>query len=92
MISNLLYSRVMKLIFEETKNRSQCAAEVTVNDLNIQCTFSTAKVVHIPEGFAYSGGKLERCQTAHAVIAAICSNHEMRLKNAAAELSLTEPQ
>lgn len=82
----------MKLIFEETKNRNQCAAEVTINDLKIQCTFSTAKVVRIPDGFLYSDGKLESFQTAPAVTVAICSNHEIRLKNAAAELSPTETQ
>lgn len=82
----------MKLIFEETKNRNQCAAEVIVNDLKMQCTFSTAKIVLIPEGLLYSDGKLERCETAPAVTISICQNHEVRLKNAAAELFQTEPQ
>ncbi len=81
----------MKLIFEETKNRSQCAAEVLINDLNMQCTFSTAKLVTIPQGLSYSGGKLEQIETAPAVTVSICQNHEIRLENAFNELFQNEP-
>ncbi len=81
----------MKLIFKETRNRNQCAAEVMVNDLKMQCTFSTAKVVIIPEGLLYSGGTLKHNKTAPAATISICQNHEIRLKNAVVELFQTEP-
>lgn len=76
----------MKLIFEENKNRSQCAAETMVNDLKMQCTFSTAKVVIIPKGLSYFCGELKQSETAPSVSFSICPNHEIRLKNAFAEL------
>ena len=76
----------MKLIFEETKNRNQCAAEAMLDDLKMQCTFSTAKIVTIPAGLSYSGGELRHHANAPAATVSICPNHEMRLKNAFAEL------
>jgi len=76
----------MKLIFEETKNRSQCAAETVINDLKMQCTFSTAKVVIIPTGLSYACGELKLSETVPSESFSICPNHEIRLKNAFAEL------
>lgn len=81
----------MKLIFEETKNRNQCAAEVMVNDMKMQCNFSTSKIVTIPKGLSYSNGKLEHDENNPAVTVSICRNHEIRLKNAFAALYQIEP-
>jgi len=82
----------MKLIFEENKNRNQCATEIMVNNLKMQCTFSTAKVVTIPKGLSYSNGKLQQSETTRSETFSICQNHEIRLKNDFAELFQNEPQ
>ena len=76
----------MKLIFEEVAARRQCAAEVLVGDLKMQCTFSTSKIVTIPYGWSYSGGRLEQSENAAAATLPVCQNHAARLKNDFAEI------
>lgn len=76
----------MELIFGETAIRQQCAAEVPINNLKMQCTFSTSKTVTIPQGWSYSGGQIKQSENAPAATFAICQNHAARLKNAFAEI------
>ena len=70
----------MQLIFEETANRHQCAAETEFNGLMMQCTFSSSKTVTMPADFVYSGGALKIVKNAPAGTFPICRNHEARLK------------
>lgn len=76
----------MDLIFEETANRSQCGCEYLVNDLRMPCTFSTSRVVKIPKGLSYTGGRLEINEDAAGATISICRNHEGRLNIAFEEL------
>jgi hypothetical protein len=80
----------MELIFQETPNRNQCAAEFLLNDLVMQCTFSTNNTVTIPKGLSYAGGNLEKTENALPVTISICPNHQARLKNAFAEITKLE--
>jgi hypothetical protein len=80
----------MELIFQQTSNRNQCAAEFLLNDLVMQCTFSTNNTVTIPKGLSYSGGKLAKTETALPMTVSICPNHKARLKNAFAEITKLE--
>jgi hypothetical protein len=77
----------MNLLFEETKNRQQCGSEVVVNGFKLQCTFSTSKVVTIPNGLLYCDGKLSFSEDTPGSIIPICKNHEMQLNNAFRDLS-----
>lgn len=76
----------MDLIFEETANRNQCGCEYLVNEMRMPCTFSTSRIVKIPNGLSYTGGALEQDESAGGSTISICRNHEGRLKNAFNEL------
>ena len=82
----------MELLFQQTPNRNQCAAEFLLNDLVMQCTFSTSNTVTIPKGLSFAGGKLEKSETAPPITISICPNHQARLKNAFAEIIQLEYQ
>jgi len=77
----------MNLIFEETRRRRQCGSESVVNGFNMQCPFSTSKVVTIPAGLHYFDGRLVFGENAEQLTIPICKNHEMHLNNAFQKLS-----
>ena len=76
----------MDLIFEDAANRNQCGCEYLVNEMRMPCTFSTSRIVKIPEGLSYTNGTLELNESASGATLSICRNHEGRLKNAFKEL------
>ena len=82
----------MKLVFEQTKNRRQCATEVPVNDFRIQCTFSSSTVVTIPTGLEYVDGKLCFNLNKPSATIPICKNHEMQLNAAFREIYSNKSQ
>ena len=76
----------MNLLFAETKNRHQCGSKVVIKGFQVQCTFSTSRVVTIPTGLHYFDGKLDFSQSMLESTISICKNHEIRLKREFNEL------
>jgi hypothetical protein len=77
----------MDLIFEETKNRRRCGSETVVDGIPLQCGFSTSKMVTIPAGLRYFGGRLSFSEETRASTIPICRNHEMQINMALRALS-----